>query len=264
MQLDCGFRPHAKFASHVFVTHCHGDHSGSIMNVISRHLLPDFYMPEESCDEAAAMLDAYVHFKLFNRFDTLLPSYTLHRMKGGQSFPLPKSKDKVVDTFSCTHSVPTVGFGFSVNKKALKPEFQGKPGKELGKLRKEGVELDYTKKVKMFAFLGDTSAGIFETDEVKSGALFEYPLVFIECSFLGDDPDDRKRADKTKHMHWEDLKPVVQKNPQTFFVLIHFSLRYSEVFIREFFEKEGIPNVMPWVASQDCVEENSPDPEENE
>ena len=52
-------------------------------------------------------------------------------------------------------------------------------------------------------------------------------------------------------VHWEELLPYVKANPDTLFVLIHFSLRYKDTEILEFFQKQvmehGIRNIKPWL-----------------
>jgi hypothetical protein len=42
----------------------------------------------------------------------------------------------------CEHPVKSVGYCFFEKRKRLKDEFKGKTGRELGQLRKDGVELN--------------------------------------------------------------------------------------------------------------------------
>jgi hypothetical protein len=52
-------------------------------------------------------------------------------------------------------------------------------------------------------------------------------------------------------VHWEELLPFVKANPSTLFVLIHFSLRYKDTEILEFFQRQvdehNIRNIKPWL-----------------
>ena len=41
------------------------------------------------------------------------------------------------------------------------------------------------------------------------------------------------------HTSWTQLRDTVESNPVTTFVLVHFSLRYKEHQIREYFETAG-------------------------
>lgn len=57
------------------------------------------------------------------------------------------------------------------------------------------------------------------------------------------------------HIHWDDLKLLVEKHPHITFVLMHFSPRYKQVEIVNFFKTvcEGgrYPNLVPWVSEND-------------
>jgi ribonuclease Z len=55
-------------------------------------------------------------------------------------------------------------------------------------------------------------------------------------------------------MHWNNLAPYVEKNPQCTFVLIHFSLRYSEQEVQKFFDSMGEKkpkNIELWLVEPD-------------
>ena len=46
-------------------------------------------------------------------------------------------------------------------------------------------------------------------------------------------------------MLWSNLKPFILAFPESQFILCHFSMRYKESEIIEFFKKENINNVTP-------------------
>ena len=74
------------------------------------------------------------------------------------------------------------------------------------------------------------------------------PVVITECSFLY--PMHEAQGQKTMHTTWADLEPVVRRHLETTFVLIHFSLRYSDGDVRAFFRdmEGGCPgNVVVWL-----------------
>jgi hypothetical protein len=102
----------------------------------------------------------------------------------------------------------------------------------------------------IFAFLGDTDHRVFNDDIV-----FDYPVIFVECSFLGD-PDGSltDQARHRKHIIWKNIMPIIKAHPDNLFVLYHFSARYTSSDIRAFFakyqikgNKSYIPNIHPWV-----------------
>ena len=138
-------------------------------------------------------------------------------------------KDKfLVTVFDCIHKVPTVGYAFSEPRSKLKEEYQGKPGKELGQLRKEGVEISEIYIHKMFVYMGDTAATVFDINPW----LFDYPTIITECTFF---KDEHERAERDGHTHWDSLMPHILAHPNVKFILIHFSLRYSVEEVNEFF-----------------------------
>lgn len=143
----------------------------------------------------------------------------------------------------CDHTIPCVGYCFYQTKQSLKPEYKGLPGKEIGKLRKSGVQVTEEEEQPLFCFLGDTSVSILEGDQAEN--IFLCPTVIIECSFLTD--DCRQNAERTKHVLWPDLKPHVLAHPETTFVLTHFSHRWSVEEISKFFANEDLANVVPWI-----------------
>jgi len=73
----------------------------------------------------------------------------------------------------------------------------------------------------------------------------------VECSFI--DNADLNRADETKHMHWDRLKPTVESHPDILFVLIHFSLKYKSIEIQSFFQEYS--NVHPVLVEEELVAE---------
>lgn len=167
-------------------------------------------------------------------------------LRSGDTVPLRRVKGPIEITataFACDHSVPSLGYVFYAATPKLKPEYHGLPGPELRDLRVSGRELTAPHKVPMFAFLGDGTAQTLaaEPEWLREGV----KVVITECSFLY--RQHRAVSERTKHTIWEDLEPVVRKWKDTTFVLTHFSLRYTDEEIREFFKRvQGCGNVVVW------------------
>lgn len=152
--------------------------------------------------------------------------------------------------FDCDHSIPTKSFGFAVIKSKLKEEYRKLPGKEIGQLRKAGVEITYEAIEKKLAYVCDTSITVLESEPI----ILEYPVIFIECTFLYN--DEEEVATKKKHIHWNQLEPYIKTHPHILFVLIHFSLKYKDEEIQQYLEEkmesQNINNVHLWLT--DLVE----------
>jgi ribonuclease Z len=120
-----------------------------------------------------------------------------------------------------------VGYAFSERKKRLKSEYVGTPGRELGRLRKEGVEIEEETFVPLFVYLGDTSTKVYEAHP----EIFDYPTIITECTFLPDPHESEgdeailQRTERDGHIHWTQLQDIVLAHPANTFVLIHF--RYT-------------------------------------
>jgi len=94
-------------------------------------------------------------------------------------------------------------------------------------------------------FLGDTSKIVLENENI-----YKYKTIMIECTFILD--EELEQADITQHMHWNYLKPYVEKYPDITFVLFHFSQRYKRTEIESFFEIQKVDNnlnnIITWIS----------------
>ena len=134
----------------------------------------------------------------------------------------------------------------------LKDEYIDTPGREIGRLRKAGVEVTISEEEPLICFMGDTTDVVFsDYPEILS----QHKVVVVECSFI--DEKSLPRAEETRHMHWNKLKPHIESNPDTLFVLTHFSLKYSTLSLRTFFrEQQSIyGNVHPMLLEDEVAEQ---------
>lgn len=162
-----------------------------------------------------------------------------------------------VRTVECHHRIDTLGFSvFRKGKQTrlLKEEYIGLPGREIGRLVKEGkVDLYMPSTAPqhdeaVFCFLGDTTHQVFE---MHPEILSHHSIIIVECSFIHE--KDLERAAQTKHMHWNNLRPFIEAHPEILFVLIHFSLKYSSLELRRFFCSVSVQhqNIHPMLLQQE-------------
>ncbi|KAL2156310.1 hypothetical protein VTH82DRAFT_1055 [Thermothelomyces myriococcoides] len=184
----------------------------------------------------------------------LLRTHRTHALRPGDTVTLRRlvaaPQTWTATAFACHHTVPCLGYVFSAVTPKLRPEFRGLSGPQLRALRQErGVDITAPVAVPVFAFLGDTTPSVLASGPgwlTGSGGGGRVRVVITECSFLWD--EHRDQADRTRHTIWADLEPVVRRHLDTIFVLIHFSLRYSDEDIRAFFREREVPeNVVVWV-----------------
>ncbi|KKA29336.1 hypothetical protein TD95_001927 [Thielaviopsis punctulata] len=277
LALDVGYVVNKMRPNQVFITHGHTDHSGCVPVFISRTRCPDIYCPAEL---QQAMDTFAMYSRVMNEGGNVGPckpagtadsntdaateddddddddgrgppgpkwlnTHTSHGMKPGDVVPLRRIKADIIATaFACDHSVPCLGYVFSQVTRKLRREYAGRPGAELKALRQAGVEITERATTDIFAFCGDTTVTPLaaEPEWLRAGI----PVVIVECSFLY--AEHIAQARKTKHVYWGDLEPIIRKWPKTTFVLMHFSMRYSDKEIRDFFYNmdDAPANMVVW------------------
>ncbi|KAK3996035.1 beta-lactamase-like protein [Cladorrhinum sp. PSN332] len=258
--LDAGLVINSTRPRHVFITHGHNDHcllTPAFVNKNREKGGEDIYCPEE----IAVPLTKFVmgsrecnwagDEEKKRESEGKVGGYKIWGLKAGADadevkLEGVKGQEWRVRTVGCDHTVPCLGYLFGVVTKRLKEEYRGLKGGEIKQLRDQGgVEITESVRSEVFAFLGD---GTVKTLEEGLGGALErgVRVVITECSFLRE--EHRGQAEKTKHTIWGDLEKVVRKWPGTIFVLMHFSLRYSNREVARFFgEMEDRPaNVVVW------------------
>ena len=231
----------------ILVTHCHTDHSFALPMILTGiSTKPDIYVPNE-------------HIHLFDKF--VNSCYQLskgnsrakckkHMLIGAKRNDVIFVKDDYyVKVYNLDHNVSTRGYGIFRIKKKLREEYHGLPGKEIAELRKQGIEISVDIHEPIMAYICDTTIKPF----YNTPELLEFPHLFVECTFLNssDDRHSKEELKNAKHIHWVHLLPIVKDHPEITFHLIHFSARYDDQEIEDFFkdqcENHNLENVSPWL-----------------
>ncbi|MEM1008263.1 MAG: MBL fold metallo-hydrolase [Myxococcota bacterium] len=266
--LDAGLCEGRK-PDYVFLTHTHNDHAADIEFLASKDTGAQLYAPEQSVDYIKAFIRSKRELNHVAAFDPQRsPPVLLQGVRDGDNVAFGKKGQYNVRVVKCKHKIPCVGYCFSEIKMRLKPEFQklkeemkeqGK-AREFGKLmaekRRENIEVQERYEQPLFVFMGDTHVRVFE----ENPWLLDYPVIITECTYLND--QERERAESNGHTLWSQLRPFIESNPQTIFVLTHFSLRHSDREVIAFFEaltsKEpsvDLSNVVLWAQSESYLPE---------
>lgn len=266
--LDAGLCVNKARPKHIFLTHGHSDHTLLAPAFTKREDPPDIFCPADmkrAFDDfclAKTMLNRGGHIDIESAKAVGLPlphetddgrtpseqaflgTHVTHGLQVGDTVPLRRVRDISATAFACDHTVPCLGYLFTQTTNRLKPQYAGLKGPEIKALRAGGIEITAPHTTPIFAFLGDTTAKTLadEPEWLREGI----PVVMTECSFLYE--EHRAQAVKTKHTFWKDLEPVIRKWPRTTFIIMHFSMRYSDEEVCAFFKGLEDPprNMVIW------------------
>lgn len=258
---DCGALIHGWKPKIVFVSHTHSDHVHFLTHIKDEQKPPLIYLPSEAETFVKAHLVAHQEMiECMTAIDIkeknggiYKEDYTLRATAPGEEIQFRQGGiDYIVRTLKMDHRIPCLGYSIFRLKSSLRKEYQGMSGREIGKLRKEGVQVTQHVEEPLLCFFGDTTSTVFDS---YPELLSQHKVVIVECSFI--DEENLNRAETTKHMHWDHLEPKVAKHPDTFFILIHFSLKYSSLSLREFFsrQQEKYNNIHPMLVEEEVEEQ---------
>ena len=156
-----------------------------------------------------------------------------------------------VQVFKAPHKdgVPAVSYGLYRSKSRLRPEYTDLPKNELGALLRDDVVITEQYDEGILFYTGDTTIQLLR--ERWKEILPKYKNVIHEVTFLGrtsSELDDSSR--RRGHTHYAQLHPWICAFPETTFICVHWSLRYSKEDILAYFDEQygGVPkNVVLWV-----------------
>lgn len=210
----------------VFITHAHGDHTRCLLRHDSlRRLMgmeqANYYVPEENLEGFKELARAWKFLE--NVGEKKFTPPRLHALKPGGEVWL--HKQLVAKAFPVLHTLPSLGYTLYDVRKKLKPEYQGKPGQELAKMRKEGVAFEDEIWVPRITFIGDsTIETLYQEPHIGKSR-----ILFLELTFLLE--DERELAKKRGHTHLDDLLEFLEARPDALenehIILKHFSMRYT-------------------------------------
>ena len=209
----------ASTANTVCVTHGHMDHIGQAAYLASIRELsglapPHFIIPAWLEGPFKALFAA--HQGLDGGYE--IP-HTVTLINVGEKVSL--GRGLALEAFQATHRIPALTYGVWRDQKHLKPEYVGRPGAELGALRKSGVAIDDVVPTLVFAFSGDTTIDVFDNNPV----LYTAKTLATEVTFFGDyKPED---ARKWGHIHVQELINRADKFQNEEIILTHPSARYD-------------------------------------
>ncbi len=250
LMLDAGPQ-NFNLPSHILIGHTHIDHIASLpltmINDTNNTHIFNIYSPSESELFIKNFIESSFLVNNCNTFENefIKKMYNYYPVIPNNNYTfIVKGNELNIQVLKTDHTIPSVGYGITLIKNKLKPEYLSITNKKIfGELKNSGIEITNKIEYKSLAYLCDTSINALTLNK----NIFDYSTIIIECTFLL--MEHKEKANKTKHINWFDLKPYIQNNPNNHFILIHFSLQYKDQEIKSFFDKEleNISNVKIWI-----------------
>ena len=260
LAFDAGIHVKSLQPKCVLLTHGHRDHTAAlptmaqhakvvapkaIAPLVKRFLLAEaqlnFGDATQTDKQTVAALGAFDVVGVEDRDEIVLPrsSYS------GSPTPIG------VQVFHAPHKggVPAVAYGIFRAKSRIKPEYALLPKNELGRLLRDDVDVKELYNEGVVFYTGDTTIDLLRDRWAE--ILPKYQYIIHEVTFYGPPSNDLDESARIKgHTHYAQLHPFVLAFPETTFICVHWSLRYSKDDILTFFRDQygGVPsNVILWV-----------------
>jgi ribonuclease Z len=274
------------YPSHIFVTHAHMDHIGELFRYVidpPNGLKPTVFLPrpsKEFVDEyiqssahlpskemvkafeggtmnAQRFVEASIHMTKNNEKIKVQwnPVYVSIPKNAVEGEPVILRKETIknfkfeIEIIKSSHTIATTGYGITECRTRLHPDYEHLKGNQeaINELKSRKIDVNQEVKFHHVCYLGDTDHRVLANPQLE-----KYRTIIMECTFLHD--EDAKHAKEKKHILLSKLLPYIQAHPHITFMLCHFSTKYKDRDVVQFFKELDQHNIVPIIHDFDELE----------
>lgn len=222
---DMGYCTRSSLSSGTLaLTHAHMDHVGAVPYWLSQRHFQKLGVGRIVCHpKIAGPLERMM--KTWVDLEQQATPYEIIPLSPGEDFPL--KGNLVLRAFATDHTSPSLAFAVVEKRSKLKPEYADCPQERIRELKKDGVDITSIIEIPVIAITGDTSyCPTLECDEFVNAQ-----TLLTECTFFA--PEHYDRARMGRHLHFSDLKKLLEVWKAKHVVVTHISRRTSLAFARQ-------------------------------
>lgn len=229
---DLGVCPLSTLArTTIALSHAHADHAHGVLRHAGLRAMTGMkgrsrvFLPAALVERFEAVVTAHAALEDIPRGEYAAPEFV--GLEDGQRVAYRPTLE--LEAFAVPHRVTSLGYTVRAKKRELLPEYAELAGPELGRLRRAGTVIDREVWTPRLTFLGDHTAEALARD-----AIWESPVLVLECTFLRD--DELPRAARYGHTHLDAIARALAERAESArvecLVLKHFSMKYGHSEIR--------------------------------
>lgn len=208
----------------VALSHTHMDHMAGLPYYFSQRFFQKLpvgrcFCPAPMAESIRAMMRSWIELE---RQET--PFEIIGMNPGDEVEVRPNT---VLRAHASSHTIPSLGYALIERRNKLRDEFLDLPQDKLRELRLSGVDIVRKVDIPLVAYTGDTEPAPFMYHDDFTNAR----IVITECTFF--DADHRDRAKIGRHIHVEDLRPLLSLWKAEHVVVVHASRRTMLSFARQ-------------------------------
>lgn len=219
------------------ITHSHPDHIMALPYIVGRRSVSEkeevmhIHAPVQIEDTLRQVVEGMC--RLFGD-RTPRDKVQIHGHKPGDEIRL--GPDHVAKVLPTPHRGPSIGYVVEQRTQRLKPEFKGVEGREIGRLRAQGVEVTEPYSLPMLAVPGDTMIEFLSENEIVQ----KCKVLLHEVTVWDEGMNNVSGCRRYGHTHVAEMVEHCEKFQGEALVLCHRSMRYSREDI-ERIRKERFP-----------------------